>query len=196
MTPVNYKQLFSVQAGLEKQLKQVCPNIAHKSGIYFWFREDKDENKKYMYIGKGVDILRRNVSHMQGYQQHIDISIKKRGFYSAKNQNGWKLSVLYFPENELDAREQYYIDHYKNKNYILYNIESGGTLGKTIINERKPAKTYRDGIKQGEKNTTKQVKTYFDKYLDYSIKSPSNKLKERKFAEFTEFLNKIDESEN
>ena len=70
----------------------------------------------------------------------------------------------------------------------MLNIESGGTTGKEIIGERKPAKTYTDGIKQGQKKTREEVKTYFDKYLDFAIKPPANKIKERKAEEFKKFL--------
>lgn len=51
-----------------------------------------------------------------------------------------------------------------------------------------PAKGYYDGVKQGQKKATEQVRTYFDKYLDFAIKPPTNKIKERKAEEFKKFL--------
>ena len=189
--PTDYKKLFAIQSKLEKQLKLVCPEIDSKSGIYFITR--KDDDGAYFYIGKALSLSRRMVSHLQGYQQRIDISLKKRGFYSEENTLGWKLNVIHFGPDELNEKERYYIDKYQKAGWITYNIESGGTTGKEIIGERKPAKTYTDGIKQGRKKTREEVKTYFDKYLDFTIKPPTNKIKERKFSEFTEFLHIDDE---
>lgn len=184
----NYKQLFAIQSKLEKQLKLACPNISHKSGIYFLIRKDEDKGEKYAYIGKGVDVLRRMCSHLQGYQQRIDISLKKRGFFSNQNLGGWELNVLYFPKEQLDNQERHFIEAYRENGFILYNVESGGTTGKEIIGERKPVKNYTDGLKQGKKKTVEQVRTYFAKYLDYTIKPPTNKIKERKAEEFEKFL--------
>jgi hypothetical protein len=140
----NYKQLFAKQREIEKILQVACPNIRHESGLYFLTREE--EGKRYAYIGKGVDVCRRMVSHVQGYQQRIDISLRKRGFYSNSNQLGWRLKVLYFPKHLLDEQERYYIEQYRKMGVIMYNVESGGTLNKEIIGEKKPAKTYKDGL--------------------------------------------------
>lgn len=192
---VNYKQLFTIQSEIEKTLRKACPKINEGSGIYFLLRYDPEEDKNYGYIGLAVNLLRRMISHVQGYQQHIDISLKKRGFYSEDNPNGWKLNVLNFPRDELEEKERYYIDLYLKNGYSLLNIENGGRQGKSLINERKPSKTYRDGIVQGQKSTRAKVKVYFDKYLDYSIKDKPTKIKEKKFAEFTDFLAENNESD-
>lgn len=146
----NYRQIFAIQKKYEAVLKEACPNICDKSGLYFLTREDEDG--KYCYLGKGRLLLRRMVSHLQGYQQRIDISLKKRGFYTESNPLGWHLNVMFIPEAQLDEKERYYIDAYRNAGYQMYNIESGGTTGKTMINERKPTKTYNDGLKQGKKS--------------------------------------------
>ena len=123
-----------------------------------------------------------------GYAQRIDVSLKKRKYYSETNPYGWKLNVLFFPEHLLDEKERHYIELYVNNGGECYNKESGGTLGKSMINERKPPKTYQDGLKQGRKNAIREVKVFFDKYLDYQMKPPSNKIKERKLQEFTDWL--------
>ena len=191
--PVNYRKLFTVKKRLGETLKIACPNINDKSGIYFYIRETKD--KKYIYLGKATSLLDRNIDHLQGYKQRIDVSIKKRGFYSKDNPTGWKLNVLNFPKDQLDEKEQYYIELYQKAGYELYNIESGGTTGKTDINQRKIGKGYYDGIARGKEKTKEQVKTYFTKYLDYSIKGKPTKIKERKFAEFTDFLAENNESD-
>ena len=186
MGKINYSQLFTIQKRLESQLRIICPNIDHRSGIYFYTRHEED--KSFAYIGKSVDVLQRNVSHLQGYAQRIDVSLKKRGFYSDSNKLGWKLSVIYFAPSILDEKEQYYIKMYQENGYELYNKESGGTKGKTIINERKSPKTYSDGLKQGYLKAQKEVKKLFDKNLVYSINGTTNKNKEKSFKKFTDFI--------
>ena len=182
----NYRQIFARQKQCEGILKKACPNINHNSGIYFLLREE--EGHRYGYIGKGKDVLRRMCSHLSGYQQRVDISLRKRGFYSKENEGGWKLNVLYFPEHLLDEKERYYIELYRKSGTILYNVESGGTINKEIIGERKAPKTYQDGLRQGDKRTKRKVKEYFEKYLDVMIRQPSNKIKEKKYNEFISWL--------
>jgi hypothetical protein len=186
----NYKQLYARKKEVAQKLKKVCPNINNNSAIYFYTRERTTEEGggKACYIGKSRTLLDRCISHDMGYAQRIDISLKKRKYYSEKNPYGWKLNVLFFPENLLDEKERYYIELYQSHYEECYNKESGGTTGKSLINERKPPKTYQDGLLQGDKRTKRKVKEYFDKYLDFTIKSPSNKIKERKYNEFKEWL--------
>lgn len=186
MKNVNYKQIFARQRQCEEILKKACPNLRHESGIYFLTREEN--NIKYAYLGKGVDVCKRMCSHLMGYSQRIDISLRKRGLYSNSNELGWKLNVMYFPKELLDEKERYYITQYIENKFVMYNIESGGTLNKEIIGERKPPKTYTQGVEYGEKKAIRRVKEFFDKYLDYGIKEPSNKVKERKKKEFEELL--------
>lgn len=176
--------------GVGQYLALVCPNITHDSGIYFYTRTENGQG--YAYIGKSVDVLKRCIDHHTRFDQHIDKSLKTRKYYSKNNQGGWKLNVLYFPKELLDQKESYYIEKYKNAGYQVYNIESGGTKGKEIIGQRKPPKTYTEGKAQGEKNTIKQVKEFFDKYLDYSIKEPTNKIKQKKLEQFKELLGKTE----
>jgi len=63
-------------------------------------------------------------------------------------------------------------------------------VDKEKINEYRPAKGYRDGIKQGYKNASKEVSNLFDKHLNYSKKSDKpNKNQDRAAEKFEEFLN-------
>lgn len=187
MNKPNYRQLFEKKKEIAKKIKKVCPKITNYSGIYFYTRE-KEEGGRAFYIGKSVHLLDRCISHDMSYKQRIDKSLKSRGYYSKENPYGWKLNVMFFPEHLLDEKEAYYIDLYRKQVGECYNVESGGTLGKEIIGERKPPKGYRDGLSQGFKNAKKEVKIFFDKYLDFIIKGDSNKTKERKFNEFKEWL--------
>ena len=185
MSEVNYKKLFAVKKRLEGVIKKACPNIQNTSGIYFYTR--KDEDGKYCYIGKAKHLIDRNVSHLQSYSQHIDISLKKRGFVSDKNKGGWELNVLYFPEYQLDEKESYYIEKYRNAGWKVYNIESGGTTGKTIIGDRKPARGYRDGIKQGKNQLRKELLNLLDKHLVVLVKK-DGKLAQNALEKFNSLL--------
>lgn len=188
MSDFNYKKMFAIQKRLEGVVLKACPNMTHGPGIYFYTRED--EKGKYAYIGKAVDLLRRSVSHLQGYQR-IDISLKKRGFYSKDNEGGWKLNFLPFPDYVLNDRESYYIKKYQDAGYELYNIESGGTTGKTIINERKGPKTYTEGKKEGKKQLSKALKDIIDKYLVISLKK-EGRLAENGLKKFWDLLSEED----
>lgn len=109
-----------------------------KSGIYRWCRFD--EHGQYCwYVGKAKNILRRTAQHIIDSQSHLDKSIKKHGFCDKKNNpNGWWLEiVMRCKETELDNLEQYCIELERQGGGIMYNVESGGTTGKTIIGERK-----------------------------------------------------------
>ena len=183
----NYKQIFAKQKQYEDIVKKACPSIDNKSGVYFYTRTDLVTGEKLAYIGLARNLLARCCQHMLGYQ-HIDISIRKRGLYSKDNEGGWKLNCLHFPEHLIEEKERFYIEQYQKANVTLLNIEGGGRQGKVDIAERKPTKTYTDGLKQGRKNAVREVKVFFEKYLDFSIRLPSNKIKERKYNEFKEWL--------
>lgn len=186
----NYAQVRAVQEKYKKQIKKVCPEIDDKSGIYFLLRKDENEIN-YFYIGQAVKLLSRMASHMTGYQ-HIDLSLKKRGWYSEGNPYGWDLNIIHYPESELDKWEQHWILAYTKKGYqCRYNKTAGGQgEGKEKINEYRPAKGYRDGLKQGRINASREVANLFDKHLNYSKKSDKpNKNQDRAAEKFEDFLN-------
>lgn len=189
---INYKKLFSVQKDIERRLRLYCPDIDHKSGIYFLIRHDEEGG--HAYIGKSVDVLNRMVSHTQSKQQRIDGSLKKRGYYTEDNKLGWKLGVIYFPEEELDGKEQFYIEKYKSAGYEMYNIESGGTNGKEIIGDRQAPKGYRDGIEQGKKSLRRELNKIINKYLIISLKV-DNKLSHKMLEKFWKLLEKSSEDD-
>ena len=187
MSKPNYNQIFAKKAETERRLREICPEAAvHRSGIYFYTREDMDG--KHGYIGKAVDLCERTISHINGYQQRIDISLKSRGFYSELNPSGWRLNVLYYPKSELDKWEQYYIDKYRNAGIDLYNVESGGTDGKTIIGERKPPKSYREGVAYGKKSLARELRHIIDTHGFVIEPTKHNKVTEKALAKFWELL--------
>lgn len=187
MDKADYKKVFTQEYDLIKQIKKICPEMDHKSGIYFYIRVDA-EGGKHAYIGQAVDLLKRTASHLRGWNQRIDGSLKKRGLWSENNPYGWKLNFLHFPEEQLNEQEKYFIDKYKNAGYEMYNVESGGNFGKEDINERKPARGYHDGLKQQKKNIQKQLSHWFETSLEVSIKGKPNKNKEKALEKFLNFL--------
>lgn len=186
----NFKQVKAIQEKYKKQIKDICPNIDEKSGIYFLIRTDENDIG-YFYIGQAKHLLSRMASHMTGYQ-HIDLSLKKRGWYSEDNPYGWELNILHYPENELDKWEQHWILEYTKQGYqCRYNKTAGGQGdGKEKINEYRPAKGYRDGLKQGHKNASREVSNLFEKHLDYKPKNnPPTKNQQKAMEKFQTFLN-------
>ena len=190
----NYQNIAKAKA-IEKQSKKrllkVNPKLDDESGIYFLTRTDED-NISYFYIGQAVHILTRLAQHLVGYQ-HIDLSIKKRGLYSADNPYGWKVNFMHYPKSELDKWEQYWILEYTKRGYqCRYNKTGGGQgEGKEKINEFRPAKGYRDGIKQGKINLARELSSIAEKHLKIEIKpeKQNNKVSQKQFEKFMELMN-------
>lgn len=189
---MNYKQVIARQKSAEERIKKALynnPNVKNESGIYVLYRTDEN-GIKYAYIGQAKKMITRLGQHLLGYQ-HIDLSLKKHGFWDKeKNPYGYLIDMWYFPIEELDEREKAFIKSYAERGYQLRNKTAGGQdKGKVGIDENKPARGYYDGKKQGRVDTIKEVKVFFDKYLDVSIKGKPNKIKERKLEEFEDMLN-------
>ena len=88
----NFVKAKAIEAENKKRLLKINPRLDNKSGIYFLTRIDEN-GIQYFYIGQAVHIIQRMCSHLTGYQ-HIDLSIKKRGFFSIDNPYGWNGAVL------------------------------------------------------------------------------------------------------
>lgn len=186
----NYKQVYAVQQKYRAEIKKICPLIDDGSGIYFLTRTDEN-GINYFYIGQAVKILTRMCSHMTGYQ-HIDLSIKRRGWYSEENPYGWRLNFKHYAPKDLDEMEQHWILEYiKNGYQARYNKTAGGQgKGKEKINEYRPTKGYRDGLKQGRINASREISHLFEKHLDYKPKNdPPNRYQQQAMEKFEDFLN-------
>ena len=183
----NYKQRLAIESKNKKRWLAVNPQLTEHSGIYFLTREDG--GFKYAYIGQAKHILTRLAQHLVGFQR-VDLSLKAHGLYSEDNPTGWKVGSKDYPITELDEMEQYYIKQYANAGYQLRNLTSGSQgTGKAKIDEYKPAKGYRDGIKQGYKNASRDMAHLFDLHLDYKPKSDKpNKNQEKAMEKFKDFL--------
>lgn len=192
MSKKNYRQIKAIEATNRKRLLSVNPNLNDNSGIYILSRMDEN-GIKYAYIGQAKHILQRLCSHLTGYQQHIDLSIRKHGLHSSENPYGWDIDFEELPESELDAAEKYYIKDYAGRGYQLRNVSLGGqgeNRSSGQIGERKPSKGYRDGIQQGRKNLAREMANIADKHLVIALKpeKQNNAVSQRQFAKFKELL--------
>lgn len=186
----NIARAKAIERQNRKRLLAVNPKLDDESGIYFLTREDEN-GFRYAYIGQAVHITQRLCSHLVGYQ-HIDLSLKKHGLYSADNLCGWKVNFMHYPKSQLDEQEQYWIKQYADKGYQLRNKTSGSQGdGKAKIDDCRPQKGYYDGLKQGRHNLAKELSHIIDKHLVVSVKpeKQGNKVSERQFEKFKELLN-------
>lgn len=185
---MNYRQKLAIDRKNKERLLAVNPELDERSGIYFLLREDEN-GIRYAYIGQSKRILSRMVQHLSGYQ-HIDLSLKKHGLYGENKPHGWHVNFKPYPVDELDEKERYFIQKYSAAGYQLRNKTAGGQdKGKVQIDEYRPAKGYRDGLKQGYKNASKEISHLFEKHLNVSIKSDKpNKNQEKALIKFQEFL--------
>lgn len=161
------------------------------SGIYLFFRRENGIN--YGYVGKAEKLLTRMAQHLSGYDQHIDLSIKKHKLYDENtNQTGWACCVLeYCDIFELSAREDYWIAEYAKRGYQMKN-----KIGVGIDSERKESKGYRQGLAQGRLNAAKELKPLFNNYLsviyqDVDVQNgdkPPGKNQEKAMNKFNAFI--------
>lgn len=192
----NYRQIMAIRKANEDKIRRLCPSVSEKSGIYAFWRIDEN-GFKFAYVGQAKNLLKRLAEHLSGYQ-HIDCSIKKHKFYDEEtNPYGYHVEIIEeCAEEALDERERYWIKWNADNGFQLRNKTSGGQDGeKSALGEGKSNKGYRDGLAQGRKNTQKEIKELFDKYLTYDIKGKPGKIKQRKYDEFTAFLNENNNSE-
>ena len=185
-TRKNIARAKAIQRQNIQRLKKLNPDIDNKSGIYFLTR-----NEPQIYIGQARHLDERLASHLSGYEQHIDRSLKVHGLYSENNPYGYKVNFLHYPESKLDEMEQYYIQLYAEKGWSLKNKTAGSQgAGKVKIADFKPAKGYMDGLKQGRKNLAKELSHIIDTHLTVSLKEgkENNKVSQRAFEKFKRLL--------
>lgn len=185
----NIAQAKAIEKKNRYRLLNVNPELDDESGIYFLTRTDEN-GFRYAYIGQAVHILTRLAQHLVGYQ-HIDLSLKKHGLYADDNPYGWKIGFLHFPKPELDKQEQHYIKAYADYGYQLRNKTSGSQgEGKAQIDDYRPAKGYRDGLKQGRINLARELSHIAEKHLEIRLKpeKQGNKVSEKQFAKFIDLL--------
>ena len=193
----NFKKAKAIEKKNKELLLKANCFLNENSGIYFLIRIDED-GIKYAYIGQAKHILTRLAQHMVGYQ-HIDLSLKKHGLQMEGNPNGWMVNFLEYPEDQLDAMEQFFIRSYAKGGYQLRNKTSGGQgEGKKQIDEYKPARTYRDGILQGKKTLARELSHIIEKHLEIGFKQgkENNKVSQKALDKFRELISEETYKEN
>ena len=143
------------------------------------------------YVGQSKGILTRLAQHMTGYEQHIDLSMKAHGLYSESNKSGYKIDFFHCPIDELDEKEREYIQRAIDAGWIIKNKTGGGQdEGKEKIADYRPAKGYRDGLKQGKIALARELKHIIDTHLQVSIKPGkiNNKVSIKALEKFNNLL--------
>lgn len=185
----NITRAKAIEQENKKRLLEINPDLDEDSGIYFLTRIDENDIK-YAYIGQAKHILTRLAQHLVGYQ-HIDLSIKRHKFYADDNPYGYNIGFLKFPESDLDEMEQFFIKKYANSGYQLRNKTAGGQCeGKTQIDEYRPQKGYRDGIKHGKKSLARELSHIIDTHLTVELRPEKahNKVSQKAFEKFKGLL--------
>lgn len=199
---MNYQNIArakAIEQENKKRLLKLNSKLNDKSGIYFLLREDEN-GFKYAYIGQAVHTLSRLASHLVGYEQHIDLSIRKHKLYSEDNPYGWRVEFLNFPESQLDEKEKYYIKLYADKGYQLRNVSLGGqgeNRANGSIGERKAPKGYLQGIQQGRKNLARELSNIAEKHLKIELREDkaNNKVSQKQYEKFMDLL-KVGENDD
>lgn len=185
----NIARIKSIDKSNKKRLLKANPNLDDENGIYILWRTEI-----HGYIGQTKQgILTRLSQHMSGYKQHIDLSLKKHGLYSADNKGGYKIDFIHCPISELDSKEKEYIRKAIDSGWIVKNKTGGGqNEGKEKIAEYKPPKTYMQGIQQGKKSLARELSHIIDTHLQVSLK-PEKQNNKVSIRAFEKFQNLIDE---
>lgn len=188
----DFRKLKAIEWQNKKRIKNLCPEMQDRSRIYIFYRTDEESNVIARYIGKSeTSILQRCAGHLNGHDQHIDKSLILHKLYSEDNPTGWRVDVLeYCKPQECNERERFYIEFCTKYGVALHNVESGGTAGKTDINQRKEMKGYKKGVQYGYEKARKEIRHLFALHLKTRIKSDKpNKIQEKALQKFIDFLN-------
>lgn len=192
MNHQNIARAKAIEQENKKRLLKLNPKLNDKSGIYFLLREDEN-GFKFAYVGQAKSVLQRLASHLVGYEQHIDLSLRKHKLYSEDNPYGWRVEFLNFPESQLDEKEKYYIKLYADNGYQLRNVSIGGQGGNRdsgSIGERKAPKGYLQGIQQGRKSLARELSNIAEKHLKIELREDkaNNKVSQKQYEKFMNLL--------
>ncbi len=182
----NIAKVKAIEQSNKKRLLAVNPKLDDKSGIYILWRTEV-----HAYVGQSVGLLTRLAQHLAGYQQHIDLSLKKHKLYSSKNPYGYRVDFIHCDKTDLDDKEREYIQKCIDKEWILKNKTSGGQDdGKEKIAEYKPPKTYRQGIQAGKKSLARELSSIISKHLTVRLKDEKqkNKTSQKQLEKFNRLL--------
>lgn len=188
----NFKKLYAKHKKQREQLLAVNPNLNDDPGIYFLLRRS-EADIKFAYIGQSRTVLTRLISHLNGYEQHIDLSLKRHKLWSEDNPYGWRVEFLNCPVEQLDALETYYIKQYADAGYQLRNSSLGGQGANRAsgeIGERKQPKTYTQGKIEGKKQLARDLSHIIDTHLEVKIREEKkhNKISINAYEKFKELI--------
>ena len=185
---MNYAQIKAIEKKNKERILRVCPQATESSGIYILTRVEN--NIKYGYVGQAQHVLTRLAQHLSGYQ-HIDLSIKKHGFYNEGKLNGYHIVVLNYNESVLNEAERHWIEVYANRGFQMRNKTLGGQdEGKKGLDvDHKQSKGYYDGLKQGYLNARREISKLFKTYLIVQINGTDGVRKQKALNKFNEFIN-------
>lgn len=186
----NIRKAMAIEAKNKRILLSVNPKLNDNPGIYFLTREDEN-GFLFGYVGQAKHVLTRLAQHMVGYQQHIDLSLKKHKLYSKENPHGWKVNFLNFPENELNEKEQFFIKQYAMSGYQMRNVQTGGkSAGRSTIGDARSTKGYRQGIQHGKRMLARELSDIAGKHLVISLKpeKQNNKTSQKMFEKFQSLM--------
>ena len=185
---MNYAQVKAIEKKNKERILRVCPQANENSGIYVLTRVEN--NIKYGYVGQAQHILTRLAQHLSGYQ-HIDLSIKKHGFYNEGKLNGYHIVIMNYNENVLNEAERHWIEVYANRGFQMRNKTLGGQdEGKKGLDvDHKQSKGYYDGLKQGYLNARREISKLFKTYLIVQINGTDGVRKQKALNKFNEFIN-------
>lgn len=183
----NIAKAKAIEQKNKKRLLAVNPKLDDKSGIYILWRIEV-----HAYVGQSVGLLTRLAQHLAGYQQHIDLSLRKHKLYSSDNPYGYRVGFIHCDKSELDDKEREYIQKFLDKGWMLKNKTSGGQDDrKEKIAEYKPSKTYRQGIQVGKRSLARELSSIISKHLAVRLKpeKQGNKVSQKQLEKFNELLN-------
>ena len=187
---MDLRQVKAIEEKNKRTWLKHFPELKDNCGIYVLTRHEAGFH--FAYVGQAKKVLTRLAQHLRGFQ-HIDLSLRKHGIKSDDNPSGWQVMVYESKEEELDEKEQFYIKQFAEQGFQLRNKTAGGQgVGKVGIAEQRPSKGYYDGLKQGRKNTQKEIAKLFEKSLTYSINGNQTKTKWKAFVKFKNFLEEND----
>ena len=194
MAYVNYKRIYAIKKQNEERIKKVCEDANNFSGIYCFYRIN-EQGFKFAYVGQATkSVLSRLADHLQGYKQHIDLSIRKYGLYDKDiNPFGYKIKVLcHCSVDDCDEKEMYYIKKFADEGWQLKNVTGGSQgKGKFAINESKTRGGYNDGKAQGKKQLARDLRHIIDTHLIIELKKET-KTSQKALEKFYKLLEQID----
>lgn len=184
---INYKKVFAIKKQNEQRILKLNSKVPNRSGIYIFTRHE--DGFGFAYIGQAVNLLERTASHLNGYESHIDRSLKTHGLFNDNNVNGWDLNFIECEISEMDDFETKYVLKYGGINGLGYQLRnkttgSQGKGKKSIVDTER--KGYNQGLKKGYENARKDLQGWF-KYLKVETLK-DGKLNERMLQRFNEFI--------